>query len=119
MKTLTPNLYIGFGSAAYALVKTDGQLQHEASIKSRLVLVEQLHGHLAMQSFQLREHDQTPAEEAYQIALRYFSTHRRDLHIEVKNFFVKLLKNIARADDHISRKETAFINRFQRDLHKI
>lgn len=56
MKSLTPNLFIGLGSAVYALIKSDGQLQHQASIKARLVLVEQLHGEIAMQSFQLREH---------------------------------------------------------------
>ncbi|MEZ4904603.1 MAG: TerB family tellurite resistance protein [Spirosomataceae bacterium] len=119
MKNLTPNLYIGLGSAVYALIKSDGQLHDPSSINARMALIEVPNGEMAMQSFQIREHYQTPAEEAYSFALRCFSTHRKELNANVKKFFVKLLKKIAKADNHISNKEVAFINRFQRDLQRI
>ncbi len=119
MKVLTPSLYIGLGSAAYALVKMDGQLHLQESLKARLRLVEEPHGELAMQSFQLREHYQTPVEEAYNFALRCFASNRKELNADIKKYFVKIIQNIAEADDHVSGKETEFIRRFRRDLRKI
>jgi uncharacterized tellurite resistance protein B-like protein len=119
MKRITPNLYNGLGSAVYALVKIDGQLHLEESIKARMVLVEEPNGELAMQSFQLREHHQTPVEEAYNLALSCFVSNHKEFNPRIKKYFTKILKKVISSDDRISEKETEFLQRFQQDLHRL
>lgn len=119
MKTCIPNLYIGLGSAVYALIKIDGQLHELESLKARNVLIEEPHGELAMQSFQLREHYQTPVEEAYSFAMRCFSSHSNELDNPTREYFIKIMEDIAKADERISGKETEFIRRFRRDIRKV
>jgi uncharacterized tellurite resistance protein B-like protein len=119
MKPFIPNLYIGLGSAVYALIKVDGQLHELESIKARNVLIEEPHGELAMQSFQLREHYQTPVEEAYSFAMRCFSSHSKELDAPTRKYFIKIMEDIAKADERISGKETEFIRRFRRDIQKV
>jgi uncharacterized tellurite resistance protein B-like protein len=119
MKPFIPNLYIGLGSAVYALIKVDGQLHELESIKARNVLIEEPHGELAMQSFQLREHYQTPVEEAYSFAMRCFSSHSKELDAPTRKYFIKIMEDIAKADERISGKETEFIRRFRRDIRKV
>ncbi|MCU0338773.1 MAG: TerB family tellurite resistance protein [Spirosomaceae bacterium] len=115
----TPDLYMGLGSAVYALVKADGQLHEEESVSARKLLLEQPHGDLAMQSFQLREHYGTSAEEAYQFAFRRFAANREVFDGELKKQFVEILQKIAEADSRVSGKETDFIKRFRKDLRRI
>jgi uncharacterized tellurite resistance protein B-like protein len=119
MKTIVPNLYIGLGSAVYALIKIDGQLQDQESLKARKVLINEPHGELAMQSFQLREHYQTPVEEAYNFAMRCFASHSKDLDDSTREYFIKIMTDIAQADERVSGKETEFIRRFRRDIRKV
>jgi uncharacterized tellurite resistance protein B-like protein len=119
MKIVSPDLYIGLGSAAYALIKVDGQLHELESIKARKVLIEEPHGELAMQSFQLREHYQTPVEEAYTFAMRCFSSHSKDMDEATREYFIKIITQIAQADERVSGKETEFIHRFRRDICKV
>lgn len=116
MKNLIPNLYIGLGSAVYALIKMDGQLHELESLKARNVLIEVPHGELAMQSFQLREHYRTPVEEAYHFAMRCFSSHSNELDVATREHFIKIMEKIAEADERISGKEIAFIRRFRHDI---
>jgi len=118
-KMKTPDLYLGLGNAVYALVKADGQLQQEESISARYLLLEQPHGDLAMQSFQLCEHYGTSAEEAYQFALRRFSFNRKDFDNKLKKQFVQIIQKISEADSRVSGKEIAFIKRFRTDIKRI
>ncbi|MEI7581527.1 TerB family tellurite resistance protein [Runella sp.] len=119
MKILNPCLYIGLGSAVYALVKTDGQLHLHESLKARIRLVEEPHGELAMQSFQMREHYQTTIEDAYSFAMSCFASHRNELNAATRKYLVKVVEKIAEADEQVSGKEIAFIRRFRRDIRKI
>lgn len=119
MKTCVPDLYIGLGSAVYALIKIDGQLHKLESLKARNVLIEEPHGELAMQSFQLREHYQTPVEEAYNFAMRCFSSRSKELDNPTRKYFIKIMENIAKADERVSGEETEFIRRFRRDIRKV
>ncbi|TAE98224.1 MAG: TerB family tellurite resistance protein [Runella slithyformis] len=114
-----PNLYIGLGSAVYALVKADGHLQSVESLRARMVLIEQPHGDLAMQSFILREHYDTAPEEAYTFALRCFVTNRKALSKNLKRNFVALMQRVAESDQQVSGKEVEFIERFRRDIQQL
>ncbi|MFN4146496.1 MAG: TerB family tellurite resistance protein [Runella sp.] len=115
----SPNLYIGLGSAVYALVKTDGNLHSPESLRARMLLIEQPHGDLAMQSFIVREHYDVSPEEAYNFALRCFKSNKNELDADAKKSLVSVIKRVAEADKHISKKESEFIKRFQRDLRKL
>ena len=116
--TTAPNLYIGLGSAVYALVKADGHLQSAESIKARMLLVEEPHGELAMQSFIMREHYGIPADEAYNFALRCFASNKKALNKSLKEHFTSLIQKIAEADQTVSSQEIEFIKRFRRDIKR-
>ncbi len=119
MNKITPHLYTALGSAVYALIKKDGQLHREDSLKARLVLLEQPQGALAIHSFQLREHHKYTVEEAYRFAMECFITHRKELKPKVKKYFIKIMEKIAQADDRITGSEVEFLQRFRYDLQRI
>jgi uncharacterized tellurite resistance protein B-like protein len=114
-----PNLYIGLGSAVYALVKADGHLHSTESIKARMLLVEQPHGELAMQSFIMREHYDIAPEEAYNFAIRCFESNKSAINSKVKKQFIDLMQRVVEADNRVSGKEEEFIKRFRRDIQKL
>jgi len=115
----TPNLYIGLGSAVYALVKSDGHLHNIASLKARMILMDEPHGELAMQSFIMREHYNIPADEAYSFAMRCFVEEKKALKNSLKKYFITLIQKVAEADQQVSDQEAAFIQHFRRDIHQI
>lgn len=119
MKKITPNLYNGLGSAVYALIKKDGQLHLEDSLKARLVLLEQPQGAWAIHSFQLREHHQYTVEEAYRFAIECFIANRKELKPKVKRYFINIMEKIAQADNQVTGKEVEFLQKFRNDLEKI
>lgn len=119
MNKITPHLYTALGSAVYALVKKDGQLHLEDSLKARLVLLEQPQGALAIHSFQLREHHKHSVEEAYRFAIECFISHREELKPKVKKYFIKIMKRIIQADNRVTEKEIEFLQRFQQDLLRL
>ena len=119
MNKISPHLYTGLGSAVYALIKKDGQLHLEDSLKSRLILLEQPQGVLAIHSFQLSEHHKYTVEEAYRYAIECFITHRKELKPRVKKYFIKVMEKIAQADSCITEKEMEFLQKFRQDLYRL
>ncbi len=112
-------VYMGLGSAVYALAKSDGLLQPAETETVKRVLTRHPHGDIAVSAYALKEAYNVPVEEAYAFAMRRFQANEKDLNDSLKKEFVAILEEVAQSHDDISRKEEDFIRRFRRDLRRI
>lgn len=113
-----PDLYMGLGSAVYALTKLDGQLQLAEMQTVKELLAQEPHGDLALYAFFLRENTGETVEEAYAFAMRRFANQPQKIDETIKKRFVAILQKVADAHDDTSRKEQAFIQKFRRDIRR-
>ncbi len=112
------DVYMGLGSAVYALAKTDGCLQPEETETVKRVLAQHPYGDIALSAYSLKEAYNVPVEDAYAFAIRRFTANQEELDEPLKKEFVAILEAVAQAHDDISRKESALIRRFRRDLRR-
>ncbi len=117
--TDTKELYMGLGSALYALAKTDGHLQPEESETLKTVLSGEPNGEAVLEAFHVHNQYNIHVEDAYAYAFRRFTTSRKALDEETKKRFLQLMERLADAHDGVSRKENEFIRRFRRDLGRL
>jgi uncharacterized tellurite resistance protein B-like protein len=113
------DLYIGLGCLAYALVKSDevpGRLEPQ---KLEQVLENEEHGKIALYSYQLKETYQTRPEEAYQFAFRRFAANQCDLKPDVREYFIRVLQQLAHSGNGISPERAALLKRIRKDLAKL
>ncbi|WP_164489977.1 hypothetical protein [Runella sp. SP2] len=116
---MSPYIFSGLGSAAYALIKADGQERSLDSLSARYILLEQKpHGIQAINTFLLREHHNSTTEEAYHFAMDCFRKHRGKLTPEVKSKLLTVMEQIMEADNRISPREINFMEKFKDDLEK-
>jgi uncharacterized tellurite resistance protein B-like protein len=113
------DLYIGLGSMAYALAKSDGCLQAEERNALQGVMHGEPYGEIALYVLDLKNQYKATVEEAYQFAFRRFSQNRRELDQETKTRFHRILKHVAAAHNGTSGKEKDLLRRFQRDLNRL
>jgi uncharacterized tellurite resistance protein B-like protein len=113
------DLYIGLGSMAYALAKTDGRLQIEEFEALKQLLTKETHGQIALYILDLQESHGIKADEAYQFALRRFQENRRDLDDSMKKKFMHILEQVANAYGGISRKENDLLRQCRKDLRRM
>ncbi|RYC68607.1 tellurite resistance TerB family protein [Spirosoma sordidisoli] len=113
------DLYLGLGNVVYALAKVDGGIDPEETRLARQLLGEQPYGELALHTFFLLENCAVPVEEAYDFALRRFTTHRKFLTVPMKKRFVNILLQIAEAHNNTSARELELIQRFRHDLGRL
>jgi hypothetical protein len=66
------DLYIGLGSLAYAVAKSDGYLSEKEKEHLETILQNEEHGPIALFAFQLKHSSNARLEEAYQFAFRRF-----------------------------------------------
>lgn len=117
---MSPQVFAGLGSAAYALIKMDGQERSLESLNVRFILLEQKpYGLQAIHSFLLREHNNSSVEEAYSFAMNCFKTHKSTLTSDVKLKLITIMEKIMEADDRVTSRETDFIEKFKRDLRAV
>lgn len=113
------DLYIGLGSLAYAVAKSDGYLSEKEKQKMETVLENEEHGPIALFTFQLKDSSQAGVEEAYQFAFRRFVANQPDLKPQLREHFFSVLQEIARCCHGISPEEHALLKRIRRDLGKL
>ena len=116
---VNPEIYYGLGNVAYALVKADNQLHRVESLETRMLLLEQPHGELAMQSFQANECYKLSVEDAYSNAFGRFRTHKNQFTKSLRKQFLKIIRALAQADNCVSAKEFEFIKKFRNDLKTV
>ncbi len=117
--TDTRELYMGLGSALYALAKTDGHLQPEEAETLRTVLSGEPNGDAVLEAFHVHDQYNVHVEEAYAYAFRRFATSRKALDEATKKRFLQLMEKVVDAHDGVSRKENQFIRRFRRDINRL
>lgn len=117
--TETKELYMGLGSALYALAKTDGHLQPEETEMLKTMLMGEPNGAAVLEAFNVHDQYNVHTEEAYAYAFRRFDANRKSLDEETKKWFVQIMEKVADAYDGVSRKENDFIRRFRRDLNRL
>ena len=113
------DLYIGLGSMAYALAKTDGQLQDEELDTLKNLLAQETYGEIAIYVLNLQDTHQMKAHDAYQFALRRFRENRRDLDESTKKKFVRILERVAQSFEGTTRKENELLRQCRKDLRKL
>jgi uncharacterized tellurite resistance protein B-like protein len=113
------DLYIGLGSLAYALAKSDGELSQTESDTLDSILQTDEYSQIALYSFRLKKAYNTPLEEAYQFAFRRFAANQADLTPELKERYLKILQQLAQACRGISPEEHALLKRIRKDLGKL
>lgn len=117
---MSPYVFSGLGSVAYALIKSDGQVSSLDSLKARYILLEQKpHGVQAINTFLLREHSNATVDEAYYLAMDCFRKHREALTPEVRVKLIDVMEKIVEADNRVSPKEINFMEMFKADLGRV
>ena len=116
---MIPDFQLGLGHIVYVLAKIDGCIQPEEMTLARSLLAQQPQNELALFAFDLLEECDTPVEEAYDFAIRRFTSSRKELDESTKKEYVAILLRVAEAYDDISRKERELIQRFRRDLRRL
>ncbi len=113
------DLYIGLGSMAYALAKSDGRLQVEEVDTFTGLITKETHGDIALYTLNLQDRHGMKASEAYQFGLRRFQQNRTDLDETTKQKFLGILQQVANAHDGTSRKENELLRQCRKDLRKL
>ena len=114
-----PDAYMGLGSVAYAVAKSDGKLQSEELETVRRLFSTELYGDLAIRSFLIQEYHDESVEAAYAFAMRRVVASRQVLDGDMIKHFVSVLQQVADSSDGTSAGEKALIRRFQRDIDKL
>jgi hypothetical protein len=113
------DLYMGLGSMAYALSKSDGCLQSKELRTLEQMLRNEQHGEIALYVLDLKARYEESVEEAYQFAFRRFAENRHELDKDIKKKFHLILERVAESHDGISGKEDELLRRFRRDINRL
>ena len=115
-----PDVYMGLGSAAYALAKSDGEIQAGEVTAIRKLFKNERHGDLAFHCFLIKEYHDESEEEAYAFAMRRLSASRHLLDDNLKKHLISLLWKIVQSSPKSTcQQEHDLVRRFQYDLRKL
>ena len=118
------NLYFALGELAYAVAKSDGQVQREERQKIHDIVVEQTASHntafdISEIIFHLLQKDHLSPETAYERAMKDFRLYSNYLNEDMKVDFVAVLEKVARAFQPITDNEKDLIEKFKKELDSI
>ncbi len=118
------SLYYAMGEMAYAIAKSDGQVQKAerakiAQIVSAGISKHEINFDFADTIFQVLQKDDPDAETSYRWAMKEFSEHSTHLTKEMADSFVKIMIEIATAFGVSTEEETSLVNRFRHDIGKL
>ena len=113
-----PDICMGLGSIAYAVAKSDGQLQ-PTEVETIQRIFKESADPLALRSFLIQDYYGATVEESYNFAMRRFASSRDALSDTTKKRMVSMMDRLARVYDEVSLKERDLIKRFRHDLSKL
>lgn len=123
---MTPlqNLYYAIGELAYAVARSDGDLQKEEHNAIHAIVVEELKKHnsdfdVSEIIFRILEKDKPDVETSYHWAMEQIKLNSHYLSPELKLAFLRILEKIAKAYPPVTKKENALIGRFRKDISSI
>lgn len=117
------NIYYALGILAYAIAKSDGEVQDEEREEINRIANDEMGYAIDFQYadiiFQLLERDKLGFENVYEWAIRELKKGRHYLSPEIKQQLISTIEKIAEAFDGISQEENSIITRFKNDLENI
>ena len=115
------NLYRVLAELAYAIALSDGKLQESERRTFYNIIEEDLGDYflIAKDRFELLENETTPTiDNAYNHTLFTIKQNRQYFDEEVKQKFIRVIKDVANAYAGTVDAEEFIINRFQRDIRE-
>lgn len=113
-------VYYALGIFAYAVAKSDGEIQEEEKDRLNDILEKELDHNLDFQYadiiFQLLDHDGTDLKNVYEWAMKELRKGRHYLDEEDKKKMVFVMREVARAFGSVTAEESGIIEHFERDL---
>ena len=117
------SIYYALGILAYAVAKSDGEIQLEEREKLTQIIKRELEHDLDFQYaeiiFQLLEQENANYENVYNWALEELKKGRHFLSPKIKSQLIGVLQDIAMAFGSVTIEESNIIDRFERDLKLI
>jgi uncharacterized tellurite resistance protein B-like protein len=117
-------LYHALGELAYAVAKSDGEIQAEEKIKLHEIIEFETRHHdidfkIVEISFNLMTHENLNIESVYKWSISELKKHKFFLTEDMKVGFVSIIEKVAHAFNKVTNKEQDLITRLRKDLELI
>jgi uncharacterized tellurite resistance protein B-like protein len=123
MHAMTPreNLYYALGELAYAIARADGSVQKEEREKFHNIIVKELNNNeydidVSDIVFQLMDHEKRDSKSTYEWAMNMIKINSHYLSPELKQKFINVMENIAKAYPPVTVEEKNLIEMFKMDI---
>jgi len=123
---MTPiqNLHYAIGELAYAVARSDGQVQPEERKRFHDLVAAELRCRdfdfdISDIIFRVMDKDKQDTETVYNWALKNIRTNSHYLSPELKQTFIKLMEKIAKAYPPVTEDEKTLLERFKADIEPI
>ena len=117
------SIYYALGILAYAVAKSDGEIQFEEREKLAEIIEKELEHNLDFQYaeiiFELLEKDNSKYDNVYSWAIQELKKGRHFLSPQIKSQLIGVLQDIAKAFGSMTIEESNIIERFEKDLKLI
>ena len=122
--TQIENLHYAIGELAYAVAFADGVIQKEERLKFQDIIEKELKGkdydfNITDIIFQVLERDKTSVNEAYDSAMKQIRMNSNYLSPELKETFIMVIENIARAFPPVTISEIDLLKKFREEFEPI
>lgn len=123
---MTPlqNLHYAMGELAYAIARTDGNVQKEERKKFHYIVSAEFHCHdydfdISEIIFKILDKDKTDTETTYKWAMDQIKLNSHYLSPKLKEIFIKVMEKVAKAYPPVTMSERNLIERFRYDISGI
>ena len=123
---MTPieNLHYAIGEIAYAIARSDGEVQKKERIKFHDIVEAELrckhyHFNISAIIFQILDNDKTTANSAYDWAINQLKINSHYLSPSLKATFINVIEKIAKAYPPVTIEENSLIERFKKDIEPL
>jgi len=117
------SIYYALGILAYAIAKSDGEIQKEEKDKLFEIVKKELEHNINFEYaeiiFLLLEKDNIGFESTYGWAIEELKKGRHYLSPEIKQKMIETLKQVANSFEKVNSLEFDIINKFKKDLETI
>jgi uncharacterized tellurite resistance protein B-like protein len=116
-------VYYALGILAYAVAKSDGEIQVEEKDRLNEILEKELDHNLDFQYaeiiFQLLDQDGTKLSNVYEWAMTELKKGRHYLDEESKKKMIFVMREVSRAFGSVTSEESGMIRQFEEDLKSL
>lgn len=118
------NLHYAIGEIAYAIARSDGEVQKEERIKFKNIVEAELRCKdydfdISEIIFNILNKDKTSTSDAYDWSIKQIKTNSHYLSPKLKETFIKVIEKIAKAFPPVTKEENKLIDRFKKDIEPL